>query len=388
MKFSSYQPRLSRPDPEWIALAHRLNNTTTNSFLTQHNRRLAAYPQRVVQSGLGLEGPHPGVRKHAPQDDGEAGPLRLQEAGSSDDHLTIWNGLVLAADLSLQRFALHRIRNAAPRHRLKPRATTAPIASTTQNGALCHYPWSSCQAHGGQLRSQLLFSPNTTSTNFLRRNHGTPMPSTSNLPCLLAGRDEGRQLGLSGSSLQPGHSPCPAWERDGYGIGWTGAGYHAKRNPRKFYAGMCGGVWPFGALNRPIELFPAGAGRHRAQSSRLRRIKVLVGLAAATRASVIISDTRAAEKQRERRARGGQKDWVVLSRREGFFLRNAPKSNPVSPPLRTSPLTSVFRGGALARCIITPFGCGREAAMWPPSPSGSSALVGMRGEPLTPFVGP
>jgi hypothetical protein len=38
-----------------------------------------------------------------------------------------------------------------------------------------------------------------------------------------------------------------------------GLGY--RNSNEKFYAGMVWGVfWPFGALNRPIEIFPTGAG--------------------------------------------------------------------------------------------------------------------------------
>jgi hypothetical protein len=44
----------------------------------------------------------------------------------------------------------------------------------------------------------------------------------------------------------------------GYGIEMDlGLGY--RNANEKFYAGMVWGVfWPFGALNRPIELFPSG----------------------------------------------------------------------------------------------------------------------------------
>jgi hypothetical protein len=99
---------------------------------------------------------------------------------------------------------------------------------------------------------------------FFRRIMGTVTNAIYFKPSVAYWLDvaEGRQLGLSGSviySMAPVPVSTPG-NSMGYGVEMDlGLGY--RNSNEKFYAGMVWGVfWPFGALNRPVELFSGGAG--------------------------------------------------------------------------------------------------------------------------------
>jgi uncharacterized protein (TIGR04551 family) len=198
-----------------------------------------------------------------------AGPLRLQEAGSSDDHLTILGmGWVLAADLKLYKDSLFigfETGGATGDQAETACNDSTNCSATSQNASpYLNYRWKFVpQPIGDSSMHNFYFSPDYhVDEIFFRRIMGTVTNAIYFKPSIAYWLDvtEGRQLGLSGSviySLAPVPVSTPG-NAMGYGIEMDlGLGY--RNANEKFYAGMVWGVfWPFGALNRPIELFPSG----------------------------------------------------------------------------------------------------------------------------------
>jgi len=153
-----------------------LNNTTdTTPSLTQHIGAWLLIPS-VWFKLVGRPSPWEFESTAQAGRMANAGPLRLQEAGSSDDHLTIlgmgWSWQPIS---SCTKFALIGFETGgATGDRLKPRCvTTAPIAVQPHKMRAPISTTAGSRAQpSGQFDAQLLFSPTTTSTNFLPPNHG------------------------------------------------------------------------------------------------------------------------------------------------------------------------------------------------------------------------
>ena len=203
---------------------------------------------------------------------GNAGPfLRLRESGSSDNHLSILQlGWVLAADLKLYKDSLFI--------GFETGGATGDQAETACRDVYCNanevnpspylnYRWKFVpQPIGDSSLHNFYFSPEYhVDEIFFRRIMGTITNAIYVKPSIAYWLDvtEGRQLGLSGSliySLAPVPVSTPGNSMS-YGVEMDlGLGY--RNTSEKFYAGMVWGVfWPFGALNRPVELFPnSGSG--------------------------------------------------------------------------------------------------------------------------------
>ena len=199
---------------------------------------------------------------------GNAGPLRLLAPSATDKHLTILQlGWVLAADLKLYKDALFV--------GLETGGATGDQAESACNDTTCasnnlnpspylNYRWKFVpQPLGDSSLHNFYFSPEYhVDEIFFRRIMGTVTNAIYIKPSIAYWLDvaEGRQLGLSGSviysmALVPVSTPGNSIN---YGIEMDlGLGY--RNTSEKFYAGMVWGVfWPFGALNRPGEIFNAG----------------------------------------------------------------------------------------------------------------------------------
>jgi uncharacterized protein (TIGR04551 family) len=200
---------------------------------------------------------------------GNAGPLlRLQESGSTDNHLSILGlGWVLAADLKLYKDSLFI--------GFETGGATGDQAETACRDLDCkanevnpspylNYRWKFVpQPIGDSSMHNFYFSPEYhVDEIFFRRIMGTVTNAIYFKPSIAYWLDvtEGRQLGLSGSviySLAPVPVSTPG-NSMGYGVEMDlGLGY--RNTNEKFYAGMVWGVfWPFGALNRPSNIFTGG----------------------------------------------------------------------------------------------------------------------------------
>jgi uncharacterized protein (TIGR04551 family) len=206
---------------------------------------------------------------------GNAGPLRLQESVSSDNHLSILQlGWVLAADLKLYKDSLFigfetggaTGDQAETACSDTTRDTITCSANTVNPSPYLNYRWKFVpQPIGDSALHNFYFSPEYhVDEIFFRRIMGTVTNAIYVKPSIAYWLDvtEGRQLGLSGSvvySLAPVPVSTPGNSMS-YGVEMDlNLGY---RNIREnFYAGLVWGVfWPFGALNRPVEIFPSGAG--------------------------------------------------------------------------------------------------------------------------------
>lgn len=199
---------------------------------------------------------------------GNAGPLRLQESVSSDNHLSILQlGWVLAADLKLYKDSLFI--------GFETGGATGDQAETACRDLNCkpnevnpspylNYRWKFVpQPIGDSSLHNFNFSPEYhVDEIFFRRIMGTVTNAIYVKPSIAYWLDvtEGRQLGLNGSVVYslapvavstPGNSMSYGIEMD-LSLGYRNIG-------ENFYAGLVWGVfWPFGALNRPIELFSSG----------------------------------------------------------------------------------------------------------------------------------
>jgi len=199
---------------------------------------------------------------------GNAGPLRLQESGSSDNHLNILSlGWVMAADLKLYKDALFigfETGGATGDQAETACSDLECTANTVNPSPYLNYRWKFVpQPIGDSSLHNFNFSPEYhVDEIFFRRIMGTVTNAIYLKPSIAYWLDvtEGRQLGLSGSLIYslapvpvstPGNSISYGLEMD-LSLGYRNIG-------ENFYAGMVWGVfWPFGALNRPVELFPSG----------------------------------------------------------------------------------------------------------------------------------
>jgi len=210
-----------------------------------------------------------------------AGPLRLQEAGGGDNHLNILQlGWVLAADLHLYKDALFIGLETGGATGDQAETACQPItplssASSTSFGCdsnqlnpspYLNYRWKFVpQPLGDSSLHNFYFSPEYhVDEIFFRRIMGTITNAIYFKPSIAYWLDvaEARQLGGSLSlvySLAPVPVSTPG-NSINYGVELDlSLGY--RNITEKFYAGLIWGVfWPFAALNRPIELFPAGYG--------------------------------------------------------------------------------------------------------------------------------
>jgi uncharacterized protein (TIGR04551 family) len=208
---------------------------------------------------------------------GNAGPLRLYEQIGpdgqpvGDKHLSILQlGWVLAADLRLYKDALFI--GLETGGATGDQAESACIDSTNCDmtklnpSPYLNYRWKFVpQPAGDSSLHNFYFSPEYhVDEIFFRRIMGTITNAIYVKPSIAYWLDvtEGRQLGLSGAliySLAPVPVSTPG-NSMGYGIEMDlSLGY--RNIGEKFYAGLVWGVfWPFGALNRPVELFPTGGG--------------------------------------------------------------------------------------------------------------------------------
>jgi uncharacterized protein (TIGR04551 family) len=205
---------------------------------------------------------------------GNAGPLRLQESGSSNNHLTILQlGWVLAADLKLYKDSLfvgfETGGATGDQAESACNDSTNCNATTLNPSPYLNYRWKFVpQPLGDSSLHNFYFSPDYhVDEIFFRRIMGTVTNAIYLKPSIAYWLDvtEGRQLGGSLSLIYslapvpvstPGNSISYGVEMD-VNLGYRNIG-------EKFYAGMVWGVfWPFGALNRPIEsgmFSPAGGG--------------------------------------------------------------------------------------------------------------------------------
>jgi len=221
-----------------------------------------------------------------------AGPLRLQEAGSSDNHLDILSlGWVLAADLKLYKDALFigfetggatgdQAQSACPTSSTSP---TNCEPTQLNPSPYLNYRWKFVpQPIGDSSLHNFYFSPDYhVDEIFFRRIMGTVTNAIYFKPSIAYWLDvtEGRQLGLSGSviySMAPVPVSTPG-DSMNYGIEMDlNLGY--RNIGEKFYAGMVWGVfWPFGALNRPIQL-PAFANGGSGTATAAQILRAFIGI--------------------------------------------------------------------------------------------------------------
>ena len=255
---------LSRTD-----LSNSTDLATGSASLTQHIGAWLLIPSVWFKLGwkaLTLEFESTAQAGHM----GNAGPLRLQESGSTDNHLSILGlGWVLAADLKLYKDSL--IIGFETGGATGDQAETACRdleckANEVNPSPYLNYRWKFVpQPIGDSSMHNFYFSPEYhVDEIFFRRIMGTVTNAIYFKPSIAYWLDvtEGRQLGLSGSviySMAPVPVSTPG-NSMGYGVEMDlGLGY--RNTNEKFYAGMVWGVfWPFGALNRPVDLFSSGAG--------------------------------------------------------------------------------------------------------------------------------
>jgi uncharacterized protein (TIGR04551 family) len=215
---------------------------------------------------------------------GNAGPLRLQESSSSDNHLSILGmGWVLAADLKLYKDSLFigfETGGATGDQAQSACIDSTKCSPTTLNPSpYLNYQWKFVpQPLGDSWMHNFYFSPDYhVDEIFFRRIMGTVTNAIYFKPSIAYWLDvaEGRQLGLSGSVIYsmapvpvstPGDSMNYGVEMD-LNLGYRNIG-------EKFYAGMVWGVfWPFGALNRPsqLPLFQSNGGAGTATAAQVLR---------------------------------------------------------------------------------------------------------------------
>jgi uncharacterized protein (TIGR04551 family) len=245
-----------------------LNNSAdaTSPSLTQHIDAWLLIPSLWFKLGwkaLTLEFESTAQAGHM----GNAGPLRLQETQNNYNPLTILGlGWVLAADLKLYKDALFigfETGGATGDQAQSACIDSTKCTPTTLNPSpYLNYRWKFVpQPLGDSAMHNFYFSPEYhVDEIFFRRIMGTVTNAVYFKPSIAYWLDvaEGRQLGLSGSVIYsmapvpvstPGDSMNYGVEMD-LNLGYRNIG-------EKFYAGMVWGVfWPFGALNRPVELFP------------------------------------------------------------------------------------------------------------------------------------
>jgi uncharacterized protein (TIGR04551 family) len=199
---------------------------------------------------------------------GDAGPLRLQTAGGGDNHLSILGvGWVLAANLHLYKDTLFiglETGGATGDQAEAACKDTTCNANELNPSPYLNYRWKFVpQPLGDSWQHNFYFSPEYhVDEIFFRRIMGTVNNAMYVKPSMAYWLDvtEGRQLGLNGSVVYslapvavstPGNSMSYGIEMD-LSLGYRNIG-------ENFYAGLVWGVfWPFGALNRPIELFSSG----------------------------------------------------------------------------------------------------------------------------------
>ena len=245
------------------------NSTDTTPSLTQHIDAWLLLPSLWFKLGwkaLTLEFESTALAGHM----GNAGPLRLQESGSADNHLSILQlGWVLAADLKLYKDSLvigfETGGATGDQAETACSGTTSTCAPNNLNPSpYLNYRWKFVpQPLGDSSLHNFYFSPEYhVDEIFFRRIMGTVTNAIYVKPSIAYWLDvtEGRQLGLSGSLIYslapvpvstPGNSINYGVEMD-LSLGYRNIG-------EKFYAGMVWGVfWPFGALNRPTDIFSNG----------------------------------------------------------------------------------------------------------------------------------
>ena len=215
---------------------------------------------------------------------GDAGPLRLQQSNSSDNHLSILQlGWVMAADLRLYKDSLFI--------GLETGGATGDQAEAACRDTECNpnnlnpspylnYRWKFVpQPLGDSSLHNFYFSPEYhVDEIFFRRIMGTITNAMYVKPSIAYWLDvtEGRQLGIAGSliysmAMVPVSTPG---NKLNYGLEMD-LGLNYRNTNEKFYAGFVWGVfWPFGALDRPQSIFPTGSG----SASAAQIVRTFVGI--------------------------------------------------------------------------------------------------------------
>jgi uncharacterized protein (TIGR04551 family) len=216
---------------------------------------------------------------------GDAGPLRLRESNSSDNHLSILQlGWVLAADLRLYKDSLFIGLETGGATGDQAEAACVDVTTCSPNtlnpSPYLNYRWKFVpQPLGDSSLHNFFFSPEYhVDEIFFRRIMGTVTNAMYVKPSIAYWLDvaESRQLGIAGSLIYsmamvpvstPGNSLSYGVEMD--------LGLNYRNNNEKFYAGFVWGVfWPFGALDRPSSIFQAGSGK----ASAAQIVRTFVGI--------------------------------------------------------------------------------------------------------------
>ncbi len=205
-----------------------------------------------------------------------AGPLRLQNSPTAANKLRILQlGWVLAANLRLYKDALHvgfetggatgDQAETACRNLTSGESTISCNAADVNPAPYLNYRWKFVpQPLNDNALHNFYFSPEYhVDEIFFRRIMGTVTNAMYFKPSVSYWLDvaEGRQLGASGAVIYslapvpvstPGNSISYGVELD-LSLGYRNIG-------ENFYAGLVWGVfWPFGALNRPADIFTTGS---------------------------------------------------------------------------------------------------------------------------------
>ncbi|HEX7599412.1 MAG TPA: TIGR04551 family protein, partial [Polyangia bacterium] len=199
---------------------------------------------------------------------GNAGQLRLQEAGGGDTHLSILGvGWVLAANLHLYKDTLFiglETGGATGDQAEAACKDTDCNANQLNPSPYLNYRWKFVpQPLGDSWQHNFYFSPEYhVDEIFFRRIMGTVNNAMYVKPSIAYWLDvtEGRQLGVAGSliysmAMSPVSTPGNSIN---YGVEMD-LGLNYRNTSEKFYAGFVWGVfWPFGGLNHPTNIYTSG----------------------------------------------------------------------------------------------------------------------------------
>jgi uncharacterized protein (TIGR04551 family) len=219
-----------------------------------------------------------------------AGPLRLQGSNTASNQLKILQlGWVLAADLRLYKDALFIGLETGGATGDQAETACASISKSSDTGMIScsaaevnpapylNHRWKFVpQPLGDSALHNFNFSPEYhVDEIFFRRIMGTVSNAMYFKPSVSYWLDvaEGRQLGLSGAfiySLAPVPVSTPG-NAISYGLEMDlSLGY--RNLSENFYAGVVWGVfWPFGALNRPGDIFQNADGAGNASAAQILR---------------------------------------------------------------------------------------------------------------------
>lgn len=262
---------------------------STDSSLTEHIGAWLLMPSVWFKLGwkaLTLEFESTALVGHM----NNAGPLRLQGSNTASNPLKILQlGWVLSADLRLYKDALFVGLETGGATGDQAETACASVTKSSETGMIgcsasevnpapyLNHRWKFVpQPLGDSALHNFYFSPEYhVDEIFFRRIMGTVSNAMYFKPSVSYWLDvaESRQLGLSGSFIYslapvpvstPGNSISYGLEMD------LSLGY--RNLSENFYAGMVWGVfWPFGALNRPGDIFQYASGAGNASAAQILR---------------------------------------------------------------------------------------------------------------------